>query len=49
MVTKHAKTWVMVWGATAPAPRLDIAREHGAADLEDGQWVVGDVDRPERD
>jgi hypothetical protein len=24
---------------------LDLAREHGVADLEDGKWVVGDLSR----
>jgi hypothetical protein len=24
---------------------LDIAREYGVADLEDGEWVVGDLSR----
>ena len=28
---------------------LDIAREYGVADLEDGEWVVGDVSRLEGD
>lgn len=28
---------------------LDIAREYGAADLEDGEWVAGDVSRLEGD
>ena len=27
---------------------LDIAREYGVADLEDGEWVVGDLSRLER-
>ena len=28
---------------------LDIAREHGAAALEDGEWVAGDLSRLKRD
>jgi hypothetical protein len=28
---------------------LDIAREYGVADLEDGEWVAGDVNRLEDD
>ena len=31
-------------------PGLDIAREYGVADPdEDGEWVVGDLSRLERD
>ncbi len=28
---------------------LDIAREHGVADLENDEWVVGDLSQLERD